>query len=231
MKRIGLIGGMSWESSAIYYRLINEAVAERLGGSHSADLAMVSLDFAEVEAMQVAGEWDAAAELLSEAAIHLERARAEVLAFCTNTMHRFAAQVEAATSARLVHIADATGAAVTAAGHSRVGLLGTRYTMEADFYAGRLAGRHGLEVLVPPQQDRELVHRVIYEELIHGRIEERSRVEYARIGADLAVRGAECLILGCTEIGMLVGPGDFELPAFDTTEVHALAVVSAALEA
>jgi aspartate racemase len=231
MKRIGLIGGMSWESSAIYYRLINEAVAERLGGSHSADLAMVSLDFAEVEAMQVAGEWDAAAELLSEAAIHLERAGAEVLALCTNTMHRVAAQVEAATSARLVHIADATGAAVTAAGHSRVGLLGTRYTMEADFYAGRLAGRHGLEVLVPPQQDRELVHRVIYEELIHGRIEERSRVEYARIGADLAVRGAECLILGCTEIGMLVGPGDFELPAFDTTEVHALAVVSAALEA
>ncbi|MGI8728376.1 MAG: aspartate/glutamate racemase family protein [Solirubrobacterales bacterium] len=229
MKRIGLIGGMSWESTAIYYRLINEAVACRRGGHHSAALVMVSLDFAAVETMQRDGDWDAAGALLADAARSLERGGAELIVLCTNTMHRVAEQIEAATALPFVHIADATAAAVRAAGLQRVGLLGTRYTMEADFYSGRLVQRHGLEVLVPRQPDRELVHRVIYEELTHGRIEDHSRGEYARIGSELVGRGAECLILGCTEIGMLVGPGDFELPVFDTTEVHALAAVAAAL--
>ncbi|GJD48721.1 L-aspartate/glutamate-specific racemase [Methylobacterium crusticola] len=226
---IGLIGGMSWESSAVYYRLINERVRERRGGHHSARCLMWSFDFAQIEALQHAGRWDAAAALLVDAARRLERGGADVLVLCTNTMHRMAEAVQAGTALPLLHIADPTAARIRAAGMRRVGLLGTAFTMEQDFYKGRLARRHGLDVLVPGDEDRATVHRVIYDELVRGRVEASSRRAYREVIARLAARGAEAVILGCTEIMLLVGPEDSPVPLFDTTAIHAEAAVDWAL--
>ena len=229
MKTIGLIGGMSWESTVPYYRLINEAVRARLGGLHSAKLVLHSVDFHEVERLQREGDWAQAGELMAGAARSLEAAGADFLVLCTNTMHKVAGSIESAVPIPLLHIADATGDAIRQAGHSTVGLLGTRFTMEEAFYRDRLRERHGLQVLVPDEADRGIVHRVIYEELCLGLVRPGSRAEYARILAGLAARGAQAVILGCTEISMLVGPGDSELPLFDTTAVHAQAAAVRAL--
>lgn len=217
-KVIGLIGGLSWESSAEYYRLINEAVRARLGGVASARCLMWSFDFAEVEALQAAGDWDAATALMVDAARRLERGGADVLLICSNTMHRMAGEVAGAVGVPLLHIADPTAARVKAAGLTRVGLLGTAFTMEQDFYKGRLAARHGLDVLVPEAEDRAVVHRIIYEELVQGRIEAASREAYRAVIARLVARGAEAVILGCTEIMLLVKPEDSTVPLFDTTD-------------
>lgn len=229
MKTIGLIGGMSAESTVPYYRQINRRVAERLGGLHSARLLLYSVDFHDVERMQADGRWDAAGALLADCARVLERAGADFLVLATNTMHRVAPAIEAAVGIPLLHIADATTAALRAAGIARVGLLGTRFTMEQAFHRERLE-RAGLEVLLPPAEDRAEVHRVIYEELCLGEVREDSRRRYARIIADLVARGAQGVILGCTEIGLLVGPADSAVPLFDTTAVHAQAAADYALE-
>ncbi len=221
MRVLGLLGGMSWESTAEYYRLINEAVRRRLGRQHSAKLLMYSVDFEEVERLQDAGEWGRAGELLAADARRLERGGAEFLVLCTNTMHKVAPAIEAAVEIPLIHIADATAEAVKAADIRRVGLLGTRFTMEEDFYSGRLSEKHGLEVLVPDAQQRSRVNRIIYDELCQGRVLEESRRAYAAIIEGLAERGAEAVILGCTEIGLLVKPEDSALPVFDTTRIHA----------
>ncbi|MFE6749818.1 aspartate/glutamate racemase family protein [Kitasatospora purpeofusca] len=228
MKTIGLLGGMSWESTATYYRLLNELTRDRLGGLHSAKCVLYSVDFAEVERLQVAGEWEAAGRLLADAARAVEAAGAELLLICTNTMHKVADQVAGAVSVPLLHLADATAAAVLAAGVTRVGLLGTAFTMEQDFYRDRLAS-HGLDVLVPDPAGRALVHRVIYEELCLGVVREESRAEYRRVIAELVAQGAQGVILGCTEIELLVGPGDSAVPVFPTTRIHAEAAVTAAL--
>jgi amino-acid racemase len=229
VKTIGLIGGMSWESSAEYYRMINEAVQRRLGGFHSAQCLMFSVDFADIEELQHSGRWDDAAHRLADAARRLERGGADLLVLCTNTMHRVADDVAAATSLPLVHIADPTADAIKASGIDAVGLLGTRYTMEQDFYRGRLESRHGLEVLVPDEPARTLVHDVIYDELVLGKIEERSRVAYRAVMTGLVERGAEAIILGCTEIELLVGADDASVPLFDTTRIHAERAVELAL--
>jgi aspartate racemase len=228
-KVIGLLGGMSWESSAEYYRLINQGVRAQLGGVHSARILLWSFDFAEVEALQHRGEWDQAGALLADAARRLERGGADLILICTNTMHRMADEVQAAISVPLLHIADPTATRVRAAGMQRVGLLGTAFTMEQAFYRGRLEQRHGLEVLVPDDTDRALVHRIIYEELVQGRVEAASRAAYRAVIARLVERGAEAVILGCTEIMLLVGPEDSAVPLFDTTALHAEAAVDAAL--
>ena len=228
-KIIGLLGGMSWESSAEYYRIINQAVRARLGGLASARCLMWSFNFAEIEALQHAGKWDEATALLIEAARRLERGGADFALICTNTMHRMADAVQAAVAIPLLHIADPTAERIKARGFRRVGLLGTAFTMEQDFYKGRLAARHGLEVLVPDAADRALVHRVIYEELVQGRVEEASRQAYRAVMARLVAAGAEAIILGCTEIMLLVGEGDASVPLFDTTAIHAEAAVERAL--
>ena len=230
MKTLGLLGGMSWESTLPYYRLINETVRERLGGLHSAKLLLYSVDFAEVERLQHAGDWDAAGVLLGQAARSLRDGGAQLLVICTNTMHKVADAVEAASGLPLLHIADPTGAAIRAAGLGRIGLLGTRFTMEQDFYRQRLIERHGLDVIVPDPAGRELVHRVIYEELCLGRIRDESRQAYRDVIAGLVARGAQGVILGCTEIGLLIGAGDVEIPLFDTTALHARAAALAAIE-
>jgi aspartate racemase len=231
VKRIGLLGGMSWESSSEYYRLVNEMVRERLGGLSSADCLLRSLDFAPIERLQRSGDWEAAGSLLASEAAGLEAAGAELLVLCTNTMHKLAAEVEAAVSIPFVHIADATEAAVRGAGLARVGLLATAYTMGQDFYVGRLRERHGLDVLVPEEADRRLVHDVIYQELCVGVVRESSRAEYRRVMAALVERGAEGILLGCTEIDLLVGASDASVPVFDTTALHARAAVELALSA
>ena len=228
---IGLIGGMSWESSAEYYRLINQGVRARLGGVHSARCLMWSFDFAEVEALQHAGRWDDAAGLLAEAARRLERGGADFLLICTNTMHRMADQVQAAVGIPLLHIADPTAERIKARGIMRVGLLGTAFAMDQDFYKGRLRDHFGLDVIVPGTEDRTTVHRVIYDELVQGRIEAASRDAYRAVIAGLAARGAEAVILGCTEIMLLVRPEDSAVPLFDTTAIHAAAAVERALGA
>ena len=228
MRRIGLIGGMSWESSAEYYRLLNETVRDRLGGLHSAECLLFSVDFAEIEAMQVQGRWDDAAARLVEAARALEAGGAELLVLCTNTMHKVAGAVEAAVSVPLLHLADTTAAAVREQGVATVGLLGTAFTMEQDFYRDRLAG-HGLTVLVPGEDDRALVHRVIYDELCLGVVREASRTAYQAVIARLVEAGAQGVVLGCTEIELLVGPQDSPVPVFPTTRLHVLAAVDAAL--
>lgn len=228
MRRIGLLGGMSWESSALYYELLNEAVRERLGGYHSARVLMSSVDFAEVEAMQAAGEWDAAGALLAAEAAALEAAGAECLVLCTNTMHKVADAIESATSVPLIHIVDVTAAAVRAAGLSRVALLGTRFTMEQAFVRDRLAA-HGVQALVPPAEDRELVHEVIYGELVRGVVREESREAYVDVVARLVADGAEGVVLGCTEIELLLRPEDVDVPVFATTRLHALAALDFAL--
>ncbi|WP_342316524.1 aspartate/glutamate racemase family protein [Lysobacter sp. FW306-1B-D06B] len=229
MKMLGLIGGMSWESTVPYYRLINQTVKERLGGLHSARLLLYSVDFAQIEKLQHAGDWDAAGEVLADAARSLKAGGAQLLVICTNTMHKVADAVEAASGLPLLHIADATGEEIRRAGLQRVGLLGTRFTMEQDFYRKRLIERHGLEVLVPEADEREIVHRVIYDELCQGAIREESRAQYRRIMAALVERGAQGIILGCTEIGLLVGQGDASVPLFDTTALHARHAALAAL--
>jgi aspartate racemase len=230
VKRIGLLGGMSWESSAEYYRLINEIVRERLGGLSSADCLMRSVDFAPVERLQREGRWDEAGALLAAEASSLEAAGAELLVLCTNTMHKLAGPIADAVSIPFVHIADTTAAAVRAAGLSSVGLLATAYTMEQDFYVGRLRDMHGLTVLVPGSDDRRVVHDVIYDELCVGVVREASREEYRRVMAELVARGAEAILLGCTEIDLLVGADDAPVPVFDTTALHARAAVDLALE-
>lgn len=230
MKRLGLLGGMSWESTQTYYRLINEGVRDRLGGLHSAELVLYSVDFEPIERLQRAGRWDAAGVTLAGAARALERAGAEALVLCTNTMHKVAATIEAAVGIPLLHIADATGAAVAGAGHTTVGLLGTRFTMAEEFYRGRLAARFGLRVLVPDETERDLVDRVIFDELCMGRVLDASRSRYRDIMAALADRGAQAMILGCTEISLLVGGEDSPVPLFDTTALHAAAAVDWVVE-
>ncbi len=228
MKTIGLVGGMSWESTALYYRRINEGVKARLGGLHSARIVLYSVDFQEIEALQHAGEWHRAGEVLAAAGRAVEAAGAEFLLICTNTMHRVAAQVESAVSIPLLHLADATAERILARGMETVGLLGTAFTMEQDFYRGRLENR-GIEVLVPGAADRAVVHRVIYEELCRGRVKEDSRAEYLRIIDRLGERGAEGVVEGCTEIVMLVDERHTSMPLFDTTAIHADEAVRLAL--
>lgn len=228
MRTIGLLGGMSWESTALYYRLINEETRRRRGGLHSAPIAMLSVDFQPIEALQHAGDWDALGAELAAAARRVETAGANLLVLCTNTMHRVAPAIQAAIDIPFLHIADATARAVLAAGIDRVGLLGTRFTMEQDFYKGRLA-EHGIEVLVPGEPERERVHRVIYDELCVGDIRASSRDDYLRIIDGLAARGAGAVIEGCTEIGMLVKPAHTPVALFDTTAIHAAEAVSEAL--
>ncbi len=231
MKRIGLLGGMSWESSAEYYRLINEIVRERLGGLHSADCLLRSVDFAEIERLQHAGAWREAGERLADEAAALAAGGAELLVLCTNTMHKVADAITDVIDVPFVHIADATADAVRGAGLSRVGLLATAYTMEQDFYISRLRDLHGLDVLVPGEPDRRIVHEVIYDELCVGVVTERSRDEYRRIMRELAHRGAQAILFGCTEIDLLVGPADSPVPVFDTTRLHAIRAVELAIAA
>lgn len=229
MQTIGLIGGMSWESTLPYYRQINETVRERLGGLHSARLVLYSVDFHEVERLQHKGDWTAAGALLAGAAQALQRAGADFLVLATNTMHKVADTIDSAVEIPLLHIADPTANAIRAAGLQRIGLLGTRFTMEQPFYRERLEQLHGIEVLVPDAAQRELVHRVIYEELCLGRVLDESRQAYRQVIANLVERGAQAVILGCTEIGLLVGAEDASVPLFDTTVLHAQAAAEHAL--
>jgi aspartate racemase len=229
MKKIGLIGGMSWESSIEYYRIINQGVREALGGVHSARSVMVSVDFGEIEKLQAAGEWEEATRIMVRCAKDLEGAGADFVLICTNTMHLMAEEVQAAIEIPLLHIADATARAVQSAGLQSLGLLGTRFTMEKEFYRGRLEKAHGLRVIIPEEEGREFVHRVIYEELVQGKIIKESRDGYLRVIESLEKGGAEGIILGCTEIGLLIKGDDLPLPVFDTMEIHALAAVDVAL--
>jgi aspartate racemase len=229
MKRIGLLGGMSWESTLIYYRLINEEVRKRVGGLHSADCLIRSLDFAEVEPLAREDRWPELAERLAAEARALEASGAELLVICANTVHRVADKVANAITIPLLHIADAAGAALRDDERQTVGLLGTSFTMDHDFYAGRLRDRYGLRVLLPGPADRTTVNRVIFEELVNGIVDDGSRAEYSRIIGDLAADGADAILLACTEIGLLVRPGDSPLPVYDTAELHACAAVEFAL--
>jgi aspartate racemase len=229
MKTAGLLGGMSWESTVPYYQAINRAVAARLGALHSARLVLYSVDFHDVERLQHADRWDEAGRVLAEAARALQRAGADFLVLCTNTMHKVAPEIERAVHLPLLHIADATASRVKAAGIARVGLLGTRFTMEHDFYRGRLEKRHGLQVLVPEEGERRKVHEVIYDELCQGRVLDVSREVYRRVIDGLVQRGAQAVILGCTEIGLLVGAADADVPLFDTATIHAEAAAEYAL--
>jgi aspartate racemase len=230
MKTIGLIGGMSWESSAEYYRLINTLVKERLGGFHSARCVMISVDFAEIEMLQREGRWTESARMLSAAAQGLERAGADLVLLCTNTMHKVAEDIQASIQVPLLHIADATAHQIKAQGLTTVGLLGTRFTMEQEFYRGRLTQRFGLHVLIPESGEREMIHRVIYDELVLGDIRADSRAQYLDVIERLIERGAQGIILGCTEIGLLVQAADCRVPIFDTTRLHAQAAVDQALQ-
>ena len=230
MKTLGLLGGMSWESTAIYYRLLNEIVRERLGGLHSAKLLLWSFDFAEIAERQHHGDWDGAGALLIDAARKLEAGGAEGLLLCTNTMHKLADTVQRAISIPLLHITDVTGQAVASAGCRRPLLLATRYTMEQDFYLSRLRDMHGLAPLVPNAEDRTAVHDIIFNELCCGIVKESSRQRYLEIIATAQAAGADSVILGCTEIGLLIGPQHFALPAFDSTLLHADAAVAFAME-
>lgn len=227
-RRLGLLGGMSWQSSALYYSLINELVAQRLGGVHTADLVMVSVDFARVERLQAAGDWQAAGELLAREAQGLEAAGAEAIVLCTNTMHIVAPAIEAAVSIPLLNLADVTARAVSAAGLHTVGMLGTRFTMHQPFYRERVES-HGLTVLVPKPHDQEVVHRVIYEELVRGVVSDQSRSEYLGVIERLVERGAQGIVLGCTEIELLIEPQNTTVPVFPTTRLHAEAAVEWAL--
>ena len=231
MKTIGMLGGMSWESTSSYYSAINEGVKASLGGLHSAKICMVSLDFHEVEVLQSKGNWDGAAELLAQASLSIQAGGAEFLLICTNTMHRVAPQIEEQLSIPILHIADATAEKLKLDGISRVGLLGTRFTMEQDFYKGRLTEKHGIEVLIPDANERSTVHDIIYNELCLGELKTQSRSAYVEIIARLYAQGAQAIILGCTEIALLVEQKDTEVPLYDTTEIHAKAAVDYALEA
>jgi aspartate racemase len=226
---IGLIGGMSWESSAEYYRIINREMQKRLGGVHSARSLMWSVDFGEVERLQHEGEWDRLTDAMKDAAIRLERGGADFIVLCTNTMHRMADAISSAAGIPLLHIADPTAERIKAAGLERVGLIGTAFTMEQDFYKGRLKQQYGLDVIVPEADDRRVVHDVIYKELVVGQVLEASRMAYRGIIARLVERGAQAVILGCTEIMLLVSDEDSSVPLYDTTTIHALAAVNRAL--
>ena len=228
MKTIGLIGGMSWESTVPYYRLLNESIRQRLGGLHSARLILYSVDFHDIERLQHENRWAEAGALLASAARALQSAHADFLVLCTNTMHKVAPAIEVAVDIPLLHIADPTAVAVRQAGIRTVGLLGTRFTMEEDFYRGRLAG-HGLKVVIPKAADRDVVHRVIYDELCLGVTQEESRAAYRDIMRRLMAQGAEGIILGCTEIGLLIKPEDAPVPLFDTTALHAARAVDLVL--
>ncbi|MGY6564516.1 MAG: aspartate/glutamate racemase family protein [Halomonadaceae bacterium] len=230
MKTIGLLGGMSWESTVSYYRALNEGVKAALGGFHSAKLCLYSVDFAEIERLQHAGDWDATAEILSRAARSVEAGGADFLLIGTNTMHKVAPEIEASISIPLLHIADATAQRLAADGIRRVGLLGTRFTMEQDFYKGRITEGFGIEVLVPDEAQRDLVHEVIYHELCLGQVKETSRQRYLEIIESLREQGAEAVILGCTEIALLVQQSDTAVPLYDTTAIHAEEAVKWALE-
>ncbi len=220
---------MSWESTLPYYQIINRTVSERLGELHSADLVLYSVDFHEIEQLQHAGDWDATARILVRRAKSVEAAGAECLVLCTNTMHKVADEIQNAIDVPLLHIADAVALEIKSSGTTMVGLLGTRFTMEQDFYRERLQGYHGLQVIIPDEGDRESIHRVIYDELCLGQVRDASRAEFVRIIASLAQDGADGVILGCTEIAMLVGFADVDVPLFDTTEIHARAAVDWAL--
>ncbi|MGA2084631.1 MAG: aspartate/glutamate racemase family protein, partial [Terracidiphilus sp.] len=221
MKTIGLIGGMSWESTVPYYRIINETVRDRLGGLHSAKLVLLSVDFYEVERLQSTGDWAGAGRMLAQAGRSLELAGADFLVLCTNTMHKVASTIERAVAIPLFHITDPTAAEIKRSGFKKVGLLGTRFTMEEDFYRSRLQSHHGISVLVPKEADREIVHRVIYEELCLGKVVDASRTQFRRVIEDLVDSGAEAIVLGCTEISTLVQRSDSSVPLFDTTSIHA----------
>lgn len=229
MKTIGLLGGMSWESSIEYYRIINETVRKRLGGLHSAKSIMYSFDFAEVEQLQGQGRWNEATGLMIDGAERLERGGADFLIICTNTMHKMADAVEAQIQIPLLHIADATANILRARDIKQIGLLGTKFTMEQDFYKGRLTAKHGLKVLVPNQQERDMIHGVIYDELCVGVVSAHSKEAFKQAIHKLAEGGAEGVILGCTEIGLLIGEKDSPVPVFDTTKIHAVAAVEYAL--
>lgn len=230
MKTIGLIGGMSWESSLDYYRLINQGVKARLGGFHSARIILLSVDFAEIEEVQRENQWAEAGQLMAEAGRTLQNAGADVIVLCTNTMHQCTEDITSTLRVPFIHIADPTAEAIIEAGIKTIGLLGTRFTMERDFYRGRLTDNFGLHVLVPDEKDREIIHRVIYSELVMGRNNPVSRNEYLRIIEKLVQAGAQGVILGCTEIGQLVKAEDVNIPLFDTTLIHAQAVVDFALQ-
>jgi len=230
MKTIGLIGGMSWESTQTYYRLINEGVREKLGGLHSAEIIMRSIDFAPMEVLQRERRWDESAEFLTDIAVTLQNAGAGLILICTNTMHVVADRVAASLSVPLLHIADAAGQELARAGIHRVGLLGTRFTMTMDFYKGRLKDRFNIDVLVPEEADRNYIDNVIYKELCLGKLLPESRKEFQRVIRGLAKSGAKGVVLGCTEIPLLIRPGDTDIPIFDTTELHAKAAVTTALE-
>ena len=229
MKTIGVIGGMSWESSAEYYRLLNRYAKARLGGHHNARSLMVTVNFATIEADQRAGDWDSLGRQMADAARQLEQGGADIVVLATNTMHRVCESIEQTIHVPFLHIADPTGAALRRAGIERVGLLGTRYTMEQTFYVGKLRERYGLETVIPDEQGRADVHRIIYDELCHGTIDAHSRATYQRVIEDLAARGAQAVILGCTEITLLIKPEDSALPVFDTTALHAQAAVDWAI--
>lgn len=229
MKTIGIIGGMSWESTASYYQQLNEGVKQHKGGLHSAKVILNSVDFAEVEALQRSGEWDKNAALLCDVAQSVERAGADFILIATNTMHKVAEQVQEAISIPLLHIADATGEALVSKGITKVGLLGTAFTMEEAFYKQRLSDKFGIEVIVPNGVQRKLVHQVIYEELCLGKISRRSKDDYHTIINELAMNGAQGVILGCTEIGLLVEQHETDVPLFDTVELHVQAAVEKAL--
>jgi aspartate racemase len=228
VRKVGLLGGMSWESSALYYQLINEGVRDRAGGFHSAPCVMSSVDFAVIEDLQARGDWETAGELLAREAVALERAGAECVVLCTNTMHKVADAITAAVSIPMLHIVDVTAEAIRAAGATTTGVLGTRFTMEEPFYRDRLAD-HGIRVLVPSEEDRRIVHDVIYGELVHGVVRSESRAAYDGVIERLAARGAEGVVLGCTEIELLVDPEQCPVRAFATTALHARAAVDFAL--
>lgn len=230
MKTIGLIGGMSWESTIPYYRAINEGVKQQLGGLHSARCILYSVDFHDIERLQHAGDWNAAGAMLADAARSLELAGADFIVLCTNTMHKVAGSIEAAVSIPLLHIADATAMAVKQAGFSRVGLLGTKFTMEQPFYREYLNDQYGIEVLLPNDAERDSLHQIIYQELCQGIINPESKQTVRRMMAGLAWQGVDAIILGCTEIGLLVGKADAAVPLFDTTLLHAEAAVDRALK-
>ncbi|AKP32540.1 aspartate/glutamate racemase family protein [Yersinia aleksiciae] len=230
MKILGLIGGMSWESTIPYYRMINQQVKEQLGGLHSAKIILYSVDFHEIEQLQAKGDWQTAAKVLSDAAVSLKLAGAEVVVVCTNTMHKVADDIEAASGLPLLHIADATAAQIKQQGIHKIGLLGTRYTMEQDFYRGRLTEKHYIEVITPDSADREIINRIIYEELCLGVINDNSRQAYRRIMGKLEQQGVQGIIFGCTEITLLVNEQDASVPVFDTTAIHAKAAAEYALK-
>jgi len=230
MKTIGMIGGMSWESSLEYYRIINQTVKDKLGGFHSAKIVMYSVDFQEIEKLQHQGNWPQATLVMIDAAQRVERAGADFLIIATNTMHKMADQVEKTVKIPLLHIVDVTAEAIKAKGQQRVGLLGTRFTMEQDFYKGRLLAKHGIEVLIPEEPERQLIHDILYDELCMGELKEHSRQQFREIIFNLVAKGAEGIILGCTEIPLIVKQDDYEIPLYDTTALHAQGAVNFALK-